>query len=721
MRGGLRFADVKADFQMTMHSALRGVLDQSRRASLLWVLGAIGLTIFLQLPGALHQDPDPDEHSTIIFVDDMTFDEYLATHRFRNPDHTLLYYLLLLGWSWTIGTAIPGFRILSVLLGLAAIPLTYLIGRHVWNERVGRWGMFLCALSPLLIFYGQTIRPYSLFLTLGLASTYCLLRAMSAGGRRWWIAYAVTTSLVPWVHLAGVVLLPIHALYALVVRGWNVMVPALSMAVPGVFTLLAVASVTMPATHDVFYSGAILGPTLQAILGGQVLTMLIAPPEDVWPWGWIAAIAPNQVGTAGFFAGMFLIAVNGLGILLSAVLIIAARKRLTRLAWANRGLIVATAVVPACLLAGVMWFKQGVPEDRYTIYAWPALYLCVISVITAPRSAILRGTMLALVVGAYAVQAWTLVNFPLREYWNRAVAALEEEAHPEDLALLSMYPGLLTDTDVDTLLPAMMGLAGAPADRPRLICRTLPVLAEAAGCRLAREDLATREVWALVLGLTGAGRIPELEALLDAQGLAYSCRPFQGIMTISLYRIYRATPDSTPACERPAPLSDFADTFSRWRLAELEGISDEATRAALQDMYDKDLRERRGPIDDAFLSLLIGSVDPHVGLALAERALRENAGMPEAVLAQGLAHLLLRDTEKAHRALRAYLDGPYEPMSEIVRPILEPLLNGDHDGAVVACRRSIAIGCPAPLSLQLSLGVRAVADLDAGSDYFEGR
>lgn len=76
--------------------------------------------------------------------------------------HPPLYYALLGGWSWLVGPAPVALRHFSVLTGLLAVALAYLVGRRLGGRRAGLLAALLLAINPLAIFYAQEVRMYAL-------------------------------------------------------------------------------------------------------------------------------------------------------------------------------------------------------------------------------------------------------------------------------------------------------------------------------------------------------------------------------------------------------------------------------------------------------------------------------------------------------------------------------------------------------------------------------
>lgn len=114
--------------------------------------------------------------------------------------HPPFYYLLLKGWLSVAGYGPETARFLSILIGTLLIPVVGVLGRRLFEARVGAIAAGVVAVMPLAIYYAQEVRMYGLVTLLGAMSVYCLLRAgvldgqLAAYRNRWLMAYVVTTT-----------------------------------------------------------------------------------------------------------------------------------------------------------------------------------------------------------------------------------------------------------------------------------------------------------------------------------------------------------------------------------------------------------------------------------------------------------------------------------------------------------------------------------------------
>ena len=103
-------------------------------------------------------------------------------------NHPPVYFLTLHYWVKLFGDSLFYARILSVIFGVLTILMLYILGRRLFNERVGILSAFLAAISTFHIYYSQEARMYTMVAFLSLVSMYFMVRlfekrtfAISAG------------------------------------------------------------------------------------------------------------------------------------------------------------------------------------------------------------------------------------------------------------------------------------------------------------------------------------------------------------------------------------------------------------------------------------------------------------------------------------------------------------------------------------------------------------
>jgi uncharacterized membrane protein len=95
-----------------------------------------------------------------------------------------LYYALAWFWTQVTGTGEVGLRSVSALTGVATVPVAYLLGAELRGRRAGILAAALVAVNPMLLWYSQEARSYSLLVLLTAAAALYFVRACAARGRR---------------------------------------------------------------------------------------------------------------------------------------------------------------------------------------------------------------------------------------------------------------------------------------------------------------------------------------------------------------------------------------------------------------------------------------------------------------------------------------------------------------------------------------------------------
>ena len=130
-----------------------------------------------------------------------------------------LYYALVWAWTQVTGTGEFGLRSLSACAGVATIPVAYLIGLELRERRAGLMAAALVAVNPMLLWYSQEARAYSLLTLLcSLSLLYCV-RALRRGRRRDFTAWGIVSGLALASHYFAVFPIVVEAIWLLRRRG----------------------------------------------------------------------------------------------------------------------------------------------------------------------------------------------------------------------------------------------------------------------------------------------------------------------------------------------------------------------------------------------------------------------------------------------------------------------------------------------------------------------
>jgi hypothetical protein len=191
------------------------------------------------------------------------------------------YYMLLGLWIRVFGDSERATHTLSLIFGLACIPLAYAAARSIFDRRTGLVCAFLATLNPFLTYYAQESRMYELEAFLSIVIAWAYVQGVLRGRRGWAALLVPSVALMLYTHnwglfvclglavttvvfardrlkLAGLVALGIAVLYA-----------------PWLPTLLSQAKhtgapwSTVPTFHDL-----VLAPTY--VLGGEGAFLALA-------------------------------------------------------------------------------------------------------------------------------------------------------------------------------------------------------------------------------------------------------------------------------------------------------------------------------------------------------------------------------------------------------------------------------------------------------------
>jgi mannosyltransferase len=120
-----------------------------------------------------------------------------------------LYYVLAWLWSHVFGTSEAGLRSLSALAGTAFVPVAYAVAATLASRRVALTIAALAAVNPLLIWYSQEARSYSLLVLLSALSFLLFARMLQRPEARTLVVWTVVSALALATHyFAGFLILP---------------------------------------------------------------------------------------------------------------------------------------------------------------------------------------------------------------------------------------------------------------------------------------------------------------------------------------------------------------------------------------------------------------------------------------------------------------------------------------------------------------------------------
>jgi hypothetical protein len=151
------------------------VTDHTREAALVAALTAAALA--LRFLGLSEGDFWADELATRLAVVDLALGDVLIAVQ-DNEGAPHLYYVLAWAWTGILGAGDAALRSLSAIAGALVAPVAYLTLRQVGLRTEALIAGALAAVSPLLIWYSQEARVYSLFALLTAVSMLFFVRVL---------------------------------------------------------------------------------------------------------------------------------------------------------------------------------------------------------------------------------------------------------------------------------------------------------------------------------------------------------------------------------------------------------------------------------------------------------------------------------------------------------------------------------------------------------------
>jgi 4-amino-4-deoxy-L-arabinose transferase-like glycosyltransferase len=129
-----------------------------------------------------------------------------------------LYYLMLRVWIALFGESNRVFRVLSLIAGLFAILAVFLLGRAVWNDKVGLVAAGVLAVLPIHIQYSQEVRAYAPAIVYATLASWAFWRAYQRLGQpqewRCWLLYLLFAALSLYTHYFTGWVLVAHGVFA---------------------------------------------------------------------------------------------------------------------------------------------------------------------------------------------------------------------------------------------------------------------------------------------------------------------------------------------------------------------------------------------------------------------------------------------------------------------------------------------------------------------------
>jgi mannosyltransferase len=156
------------------------------------------------------------------------FDEHFAATTIASPFGELLprilqiegtpplFFFITAGWERVVGDSDTALRLLSVLFGLATIPVVFEAARTLAGQRAGIAAAALTATNPFVVWYSIEVRAYALAALLTAVSFLCCAKLLTGEDRRWLWGWAISSAVAIATHYFAAFLVGVEAIILLV-------------------------------------------------------------------------------------------------------------------------------------------------------------------------------------------------------------------------------------------------------------------------------------------------------------------------------------------------------------------------------------------------------------------------------------------------------------------------------------------------------------------------
>ena len=345
-----------------------------------------------------------------------------------------IYIILAHFWIKLFGTEEVATRSLSAIFGVASIPLIYLIGKELFDRKVGLVGAFLMAISQFQIYYSQDIRYYSLFVLMTLLSYYFFVIALRNRNIINLTLYVLTSVLLFYTHAFGVFVIAAQNLYFLL--RWRC---HRNLAINWISSQAIILFAIMPKIL------ASLGKVADGTAGP--MTWLPEPS----PWSPLITLR-NFIGAGLDYPSLntVIIGVSFFVVAIGAYILWMGKER-----WlasvgdllsgfksvTNKGneslLLVLWITIPILLPFVLSKIFGPMYHHRYMISASPAFYIILAFLITKLGRVVPESITLGLLVIVITPGLIEFYVSPVREQWREAAEYVEDKSTIDDVIIFA--------------------------------------------------------------------------------------------------------------------------------------------------------------------------------------------------------------------------------------------------------------------------------------------
>jgi mannosyltransferase len=360
-------------------------------------------------------------------------DLYAITFEGKDVDpHPPLYYYLFHFWLTLAGTSELSIRFFSIFFGTATVAFIYILGKRLFDARVGLISAALYAIAPFAVHYAQEVRMYALVMFLGTLTMYVFVRWLgearsvtSAGQARSALAFFLSMLLTQYTLYQsaflfvaqGIFLLPyLKSRFHFVLRWLAVSIAIVLLFIPW---LLAHSSSAFVDVKDV------AGDTKPMDLPTFLLRGFAA-----------ISVGPTIPLSTAFTLSELVLAITLVGIAIALV-----ARAVTRNDW----LLITHVVIPMLCLYPIYFLAPLYRGRLFALALVPLMLVLARSAVLITQRAKLAAIPIVLVV--VGSSAYSLSNYfynysrynPAVDDYIPAIRTIEKLAQPGDVILFHAY------------------------------------------------------------------------------------------------------------------------------------------------------------------------------------------------------------------------------------------------------------------------------------------
>jgi len=181
-----------------------------------------------------------------------------------------LYNILVKYWTIIFGLSEFKLRLFSVLFGVVSIYLIFLIGKFLFNSKIGLIAAFILAINHQQISFSQEARLYSMLVALTLFSAFSLLHALSSNKKAYWAGFVISSVAMLYTHYFSFFILFFEGIYTLALWKNN------KKLVKEILFSSAIIFILYLPWISAFFRQVFFGPPIGRIIGSPSIFKLIS-------------------------------------------------------------------------------------------------------------------------------------------------------------------------------------------------------------------------------------------------------------------------------------------------------------------------------------------------------------------------------------------------------------------------------------------------------------